>query len=47
MYDGSTQFTNDGKPGSAEDVKPDLRIVAIGKFEGVNLKATNVALTPR
>jgi hypothetical protein len=47
MYDASTKFTMQGKPGTAEDLKEGLRIVAIGKFEGVNLKATQVALTQR
>jgi hypothetical protein len=44
MYDGSTSFTLDGKPAKAEDAKEGYRIVALGKFEGVNLKASQVAL---
>ena len=44
IYDSSTQFTLDGKPATADDVKENLRIVAVGKFEGVNLKATNITL---
>ena len=47
MYDGSTSFTLDGKPAKAEDTKEGLRIVALGKFEGVNLKASQVALYNR
>ena len=47
MYDSSTKFTMQGKPGTADDVKEGLRIVALGKFEGVNLRATQVALTQR
>ena len=45
MYDANTKFTMQGKPGTADDVKDDLRIVANGTFEGVNLKATQIALT--
>jgi len=45
MYDANTQFTLDGRQGKAGDVTPDLRIVALGKFQGVNLKATRIALT--
>src|SRR6266704_1723785 len=45
MYDASTRFTMQGKPGTADDLKEDLRIVANGTFEGVNLKATAIALT--
>ncbi len=44
MYDDSTSFTLDGKPAKAEDTKEGNRIVALGKFEGVNLKASQVAL---
>jgi hypothetical protein len=47
MYDANTRFTMQGKPGTADDLKESLRIVAVGKFEGVNLKATQVALTQR
>ena len=47
MYDNSTTFTLDKKPAKASDVKEGLGIVAIGKFEGVNLKATQIALTNR
>ena len=47
MFDSNTRFTMQGKPGTADDIKKDLRIVAVGKFEGINLKATQVALTLR
>jgi hypothetical protein len=45
MYDGATTFTLDGKPAKSSDAKPGNGIVALGKFEGVNLKATKIALT--
>ena len=47
MYDANTKFTMQGKPGTADDLKEGLKIVAIGKFEGVKLQATQVALTQR
>ncbi len=47
MYDVGTNFTMQGKPGTADDLKEGLRIVALGKFEGINLKATTVTLTLR
>jgi len=47
MYDNSTTFTLDKKPAKASDVKEGQGIVAVGKFEGINLKATQVALTLR
>lgn len=47
MYDDKTQFTMDGKAATAEAIKEQLRIVAIGKFDDVNLKATAVSLTTR
>ncbi len=47
MYDTNTKFTVLGKPGSIDDVKEGMRIVAIGKFEGTNLKATDVSLTAK
>ena len=45
MYDDKTKFTVLGKPGTIDDVKDGMRIVAIGKFDGTNLRATNVSLT--
>ena len=47
MYDANTKFKLQGKPATADDLKDGRRIVALGKFEGVNLKATQVALTER
>jgi len=47
LYDGSTTFTMGGKPGKAADAKEGYGIVALGKFEGINLKATQIALTLR
>ena len=47
MYDANTHFTLQGKPATADDLKDGRRIIALGKFEGVNLKATQVALTER
>ena len=47
MYDPSTKFTLNGKPATADDVKSGQRIVALGKFEGVKLKAATVTLTLR
>ena len=45
MYDDATEFTLGGKPAKAADAKEGYGIVALGKFEGVDLKATQVALT--
>jgi cytochrome c-type biogenesis protein CcmE len=45
MYDASTQITVAGKPGKPDDIAEGMRIVAIGKFDGVNLKATAISLT--
>jgi len=47
MFDDSTKFTLAGKPATAADTKEGQRIVALGKFEGINLKADQIALTVR
>ena len=47
MFDASTKFTLDGKPAQADAVADSLRIVALGTFEGVNLKATEISLKQR
>jgi hypothetical protein len=47
MFDDSTKFTLSGKPATAADAKEGQGIVALGKFEGINLKAGQVALTLR
>ncbi len=44
MYDANTQFMTDNKPGSAEDAKQGVRIVAVGDWDGVNLKAKKITL---
>ncbi len=43
-YDDNTKITLDNKPATAKDAKPGYRIVALGKFEGNNLKATQISL---
>ena len=47
LYDANTKIVVSEKPGAIEDVKDGMRIVAIGKFEGVNLKATNITVRPQ
>jgi hypothetical protein len=47
MFDASTKFTLDGKPAQADALADSLRIVAVGTFEGVNLKATEISLKHR
>ncbi len=42
MWDESTKVLVGDKPGSSSDIKEGMRIVAVGKFEGVNLKATTI-----
>jgi hypothetical protein len=47
LFDTTTKITMEEKPGQASDIKEGLRIVAVGKFEGVNLKATAISLRTR
>lgn len=47
MYDGATKFYAGDKEGKIDDVQDGMRIVAAGKFEGVNLKATEVRVRLR
>ncbi len=47
IYDASTKLTLDGKESKADDVKANFRIVAQGKNEGANLKATQIDLFTR
>lgn len=47
FYDANTRFTYKNKPAKADDLKEGLRIVAVGRFEGVNLKASDIALNER
>ncbi len=44
MYDASTKFTLNGAAANADAVKEGQRIVAVGTFEGVNLKATKISV---
>lgn len=46
-YDANTKFTLIDKPGKVDDVMEGMRIVAVGKFDGVDLKASNISLKPR
>lgn len=47
MYDAATKFYNGDKEGKIDDVHDGMRIVAVGKFEGVNLKAAEVRVRLR
>lgn len=47
MWDASTKVTVGDKPGTSDDIKEGMRIVAVGKFEGVNLKATAIRVRPQ
>ena len=46
-YDGDTQFTLDGKPADAGAVEQGYRVVAVGAWDGKDLKAKTVALYKR
>jgi len=46
-WNAATKFTADTKPASADDLKEGIRIVAAGKFEGVDLIATAINLPER
>jgi hypothetical protein len=47
LWDSTTRFSYRNKPAQAGDMKDGMRIVAAGKFEGVNLKAAAVSLNDR
>ncbi len=47
VYDANTKFTLDGKEANADAAKANFRIVAQGKFEGTDLKATSIDLFTR
>jgi hypothetical protein len=47
MYDTATKFYAGDKEGKIDDVQDGMRIVAVGKFEGVNLKAAEVRVRLR
>jgi hypothetical protein len=42
LYDSATKIFIGDKEGKIEEVKESMRLVAVGKFEGVNLKATEM-----
>ena len=46
-YDDTTKITLDGKAATAKDAKQGYRIVALGQYEGNNLKATSIELFAR
>lgn len=47
LWDDKTKVLLGDKPGTAADIKEGMRIVAIGKFEGVKLRATDIRVRPR
>jgi hypothetical protein len=47
MFDENTKVLVANKPGNIDEVKEGMRIVAIGKFQGVDLKATDISVRPR
>jgi len=42
VWDSNTKFTKMNKPGSLDDVKENVRVICLGKFEGVKLMATRI-----
>jgi hypothetical protein len=46
-WDANTKFTLDGKPAQADVAKVGMHIVALGKYEGVDLRATTISLKHR
>lgn len=46
-YDGSTKFTLLDKASNVDEAAVGMRIVAVGKFQGVELNATQITLRPR
>jgi len=47
FWDANTKVTLVDKPGTTADIKEGMRIVAIGKFEGVKLHATDIRVRPQ
>lgn len=47
IWDANTKFTLDGKPAQADVGKETMRVVAVGEFEGVDLKATKISYKNR
>lgn len=47
LWDDKTKVQLGSNPGTAADIKEGMRIVAIGKFEGVKLRATSIRVRPR
>lgn len=46
-YDAKTKFMLSDKASSIDEVAEGMRLVAIGKFAGVDLNATNITVRPR
>lgn len=44
MWTDNTKWTLDGKPADASAAADGMSVVAIGKFEGVSLQATDISL---
>lgn len=47
LYDDKTVVTIEGKPGKIEEIKEGWSVVALGKFEGVKLRAERLNAGPR
>lgn len=47
IWDSATKVTVVDQPGTAADIKEGMRIVAVGKFDGVILKATAIRVRPQ
>ena len=47
LWDAATKVQLEDKPGTSADIKEGMRIVAIGKFEGVKLHATDIRVRLR
>jgi hypothetical protein len=47
VWDANTKFTLDGKPSQADVAKDGMHVVALGKFDGLDLKATLISFKHR
>lgn len=47
LWDATTKIMLDDKPGTVADIKEGMRLVAVGKFEGVKLRATTIRVRPQ
>jgi hypothetical protein len=47
LWDANTKVTLVDKPGTAADIKEGMRIVAVGKFDGLKLRATGIRVRPQ